>query len=286
MAPGMSLGQLQWLLYCQQTDEKLTDSSGKRVTLEHYYYRKEYEFHGYDVDGYANVDGRHIFYEFLGCYWHKGCTHCKRYPGEDPEWEEKSRYLRQYGELRTMRECIWLEKLKSIGKTETPYLPDILKKWSNEKDLLNGIQSGRIFGFVICDIICPQEVYDEIKSINFPPIIQRGIIDEDLLSPYMLDRCKSRGYKLPQKTLIQTYNGEQILLYTPLVQFYMRLGLKIKNVTKFVQYKATHPLEPFVQKIVNGRVKAAESGNEPLELAFKIIGNRLVKFYYSKILLY
>ena len=273
MAPGMSLGQLQWLLYTQQTDSRLVQDDGEVATLQHYYYRQEFNFHGYDVDGYAYVDGKHIFYEYLGCYWHRGCRHCNKYPGDDPEWAEKSAYLRNHGELVVMRECVWNKQFRTI-QCDTPFLPGILQKWSKEKQLLEGIKEGEFFGFAVCDVVCPDDVYEKIKSINFPPVIQRGIIDEDLLSPYMSERCKARNYKLPQKTLIQTYNATQILLYTPVIQFYLELGLEIKNISKFIQYKPTKPLEPFVQKIVEGRIKAAEDGNGPLELAYKIIGNR------------
>ena len=272
MAPGMSLGQLQWLLFIQETDQRLIKSDGEKAVLHHYYYRQEFNFHGYDIDGYAFVDGRHIFYEFLGCYWHRGCQKCKKYPGADPEWAEKAAYLRNHGELVIMRECVWNDQVKTL-KCPTPYLPDILKKWGKEKHLLEGIKNNEIFGFAVCDVVCPDQVYEAIKSINFPPVIQRGIIDEKLLSPYMYERCKARDYKLPQKTLIQTYNATQILLYTPVIQFYLQIGLEIKNISKFIQFRPTKPLEPFVQKIVEGRISAAEDGNGPLELAYKIIGN-------------
>ena len=273
MAPGVSFAQIQWLVFIDTQDARLNQQDGSRVKLQHAYYRNEFDFHGYKVDGYAKVDGQHIFYEFLGCFWHKGCTNCNRYPGEDPEWVEKSTYLRQNGTLVTIRECIWEEKVKQIRNFETPYLPQILSKFSNQKTLLEGIKSEKLFGFAVCDVTCPDEIYESIKSINFPPVIQRGVIDENLLSPYMAERCKAREYKLPQKTLIQTFNGKQLLLYTPVLKFYMDLGLIISNVTKFVQFKAATPLEPFVQKITEGRIAACEAGNDPLELAYKIIGN-------------
>ena len=273
MAPGVSYAQIQWLLFIDEKDERLVKEDGSRARLEHAYFRGEYDFHGYKIDGYAEVNGQKIFYEFLGCYWHKGCTNCGRYPGEDPEWIEKSNYLKRHGTLVSMRECVWLEKVKTIRSIETPYLPQILSKYSNQKTLLDGIRSEKIFGFAVCDVTCPNEVFEKIKSINFPPVIRRGIIDEDLLSPYMAERCRAREYKMPQKTLIQTYNGQQLLLYTPVIKFYMDLGLEISNITKFIQFKAARPLEPFVKKITEGRIEACENDNAPLELAYKIIGN-------------
>ena len=94
-----------------------------------------------------------------------------------------------------------------------------------------------------------------------------------MVSPYMLERCRARDKKFPQETLIQTYNAEQLMIYTPTAQFYLKLGLEISNVTEFFQYLPTQPLEAFVQKITKGRVDAVKSGNESLGTAYKIIGN-------------
>ena len=90
----------------------------------------------------------------------------------------------------------------------------------------------------------------------------------------MKNRCEARETKLPQETLIQTYNAKQLMIYSPTVLFYMELGLEISNVTKFIQFIPTKPLKGFVDKITQGRISAVESGNESLGTSYKIIGNR------------
>ena len=139
--------------------------------------------------------------------------------------------------------------------------------------MLSGIKSGELFGFLVADVKTPPEILAKIKNLNFPPIIKRGEIDEDMVSSYMLGRCRARNKKFPQKTLLQTYNADQLLIYTPTAQFYMNLGLEISNVSKFIQFLPTKPLEDFVQKITKGRIDAEKSGNKSLGLAYKIIGN-------------
>ena len=67
MSTGNSFGALQWILYMNQTHSALTDSNGKRISIEHQYDRGEYEISGFFIDGHAYVDGKHLFYEFLGC---------------------------------------------------------------------------------------------------------------------------------------------------------------------------------------------------------------------------
>ena len=127
-----------------------------------------------------------------------------------------------------------------------------------------------IIGCVFHDV---PEVFEKIKSLNFPPVIQRGSIDESKISEYMLGRCRDRSKKLPQETLIQTYNASQLLIYSPTVQFYLDLGLKISKISKFIQYIPTKPLENFVQKITQGRIDAVKSGNESLGTSYKLVGN-------------
>ena len=69
MSYNNSLGAIQWLMFQQSVCSDLVDSKANRVKLEHQYYRGEFKFHDYLIDGYANVDGVHVFFEFLGCYY-------------------------------------------------------------------------------------------------------------------------------------------------------------------------------------------------------------------------
>lgn len=275
MARGCSLAATQWLFYVQETCSDLVQSDNSRARLHHMYYRGEHKFGEFDIDGYANVDGKHIFYEFLGDYYHPGCPHCGD-GGADPRWERKKQFLSEHGTLHIMRECLWRQKVKQLGLRyfHTPDLPLIMNTFGNERELLNAIRNDNIFGFCVCDVSTPPDVFKQIKHLNFPPVIRREVIDENLLSPYMAERCAKRGYKLPQKTLIQCYNGSQLLLFTPMIQFYMEIGLVITNVTRFIQYRPAIIFEKFVEKITSGRISAKKSGNESLELAYKIIGNR------------
>ena len=76
-------------------------------------------------------------------------------------------------------------------------------------------------------------------------------------------------------TLMQTFHGKQLMIYSPTALFYLKLGLKISNVTKFIQYVPSNPMARFVQEITKGRIEATKSGSESLSSAYKIIGNRL-----------
>jgi len=283
LAQKCSLEAIQWLSFLEETCDDLVCADGTRVMIDHKYARGEKIVGEWEVDGYARVDGENIFFEYNGCYWHP-CDECGTTPcGSEKDivarverWARKKEALSEQGKLVFIRGCQWKTQIKNENLRHYDILkfPHIMKYSGTEMDILNGIQSGLLFGFIIADIETPAHVLEEILPLNFPPVIIRGDITEDHLSQYMSTRVKDRSYKLPQTTLIQVYNAKQVLLFTPLVQFYMDLGLEISNVTRFIQYQPQVVLDKFVNLITNGRIQAKKDGNESLELAYKVIGNR------------
>ena len=273
MAPGCSFEALQWLTFIQENDHRLVNKSGKRVKLQHKYFRGEKRVDEWDVDGYAEVDGQKYFYEYLGCFFHKGCPKCGNPMESDERFERKRLELSQQGTVITMRGCDWKKQVTKLRSKPSPSFPKVYENFSTEKKILDGIEKDELFGFIVADVTTPPDVLEKILPLNFPPVIHRAEIDETMVSEYMKGRCDAKDRKLPQETLVQTYHGKQLMIYTPTVQFYMELGLEISNVTKFIQYLPTKPLNNFVKKITKGRIDAVESGNESLGTAYKIIGN-------------
>ena len=67
---------------------------------------------------------------------------------------------------------------------------------------------------------------------------------------------------------------------TPLAQFYLSRGMKIKNVTRFIQYEGGTALKPFAEKVVNMRVEATNENDEAKSNTAKLYGNS-GKFDYN-----
>ena len=281
MTSQTSLEAVQWLMYLQET-------SYNGVQIQHKFFRGEVEINEWPVDGYVEINGEPVFMEYLGCYWHPECPHgCGAYPtpsnqadrdrmvGKVQDWDKKSKFLKSRGKLITIRGCQWRKQLREgLKNYHIPSMPRIMDYAGSEKIILDGIKSGKLFGFVVADVMTPSELLDKILPLNFPPIIIRGEITEEMLSEYMSQRVKAKGIKLPQTTLLQRYHANQVLLMTPVAKFYMDLGMKLSNVTKFLQYQPEVVLKPFVKAITEGRIKAKKADNPSLELAYKIIGNR------------
>ena len=139
-----------------------------------------------------------------------------------------------------------MQKLITFPKTQ---IPRILIH-DTESSLLAAVQREEVFGFLLCDVTTPQSIIDEFGSFLFPPIIQRKELNESHLSDYMKQVCIEDNRSTEFTTLVQCYNCEQQLLMTPLVKMYLDRGLKVFNITKFIQYQAGRGLRPFVQKVV------------------------------------
>lgn len=194
--------------------------------------------------------------------------------------EEKHQKLRKIGHLQIMRECEWNKMIPSLRKLDTPSFPKILHNVGTEEDIINGIVSGEFFGFIKCDISSPSDFIEENLKINFPPLIKRLKVDEELLSPYMRDICKTRGTKFPVDTVVQSYHAENHLLFTPLAKFYLKNGLKITNIEYFIQYRKDRALSGFVSKITEMRMEADREDKPTKGTTAKLCGNRFVIIIY------
>ena len=60
---------------------------------------------------------------------------------------------------------------------------------------------------------------------------------------------------------------------TPLVKFYLNLGLKITNVTEVIQYIPGKALLPFAKRVVQLRSEATNEGDNAKQLTAKLFGN-------------
>ncbi len=222
--------------------------------------RKQKE--SWPVDGFArNANGSKV-YEFLGDRFHLGCPKC--HPGKkDFIWEEKKADIEHLKyEVEFIWECQFDEQLKNFQDLSLrTSIPDILKRNQSERDIIDGIRSGRLYGFIICDIQTPQNVIEELK--DFPPVIKRMTITEAHLTDYMADRIKMEkptAGNFQRKTLVQCFHATDHLLLTTLAQYYLQKGLVISNITRFIQYVPKKCLSPFVTHVTDMRI-AAEREN-------------------------
>ena len=82
-----------------------------------------------------------------------------------------------------------------------------------------------------------------------------------------------REQKMKATTTVQTFNAKQIFLHTKLVQFYAKRGLKISNISHFLQYIGGCGLKSFAERITKMRKEATYANDETKSLTCKLFGN-------------
>ena len=123
--------------------------------------------------------------------------------------------------------------------------------------IVEDIKADRIFGFLECDIETPEELKDHFSEMC--PIFKNAEIDpcdESVVGKYTFDYNNSLGdqkYKSTSKKLISSYYGKRILLYTPLLKWYLEHGLIITKTYNFVQAEKHRPFSKFVDTVSDAR---------------------------------
>ena len=140
--------------------------------------------------------------------------------------------------------------------------------------LLKAIENEEVFGYIRCDVTSPEAMIEKhLKNgFLFPPIISRKVIGDDMLSPFMKEMNAKRPKK-PTLSPVQTYHGNDLFLFTPMVKLYMDLGMEISNVSEVVQYQPGKCFLPFANRVVQLRSEATRDGDDAKQLTAKLFGN-------------
>jgi len=84
--------------------------------------------------------------------------------------------------------------------------------------LIDLISNGEIFGIFSVDIQTPENKINEL--IDFPPIFQKVEVTPEMVNGNM------RTGRFPKTVNTMTFNAQEKLFETNLLQFYLKLGLK------------------------------------------------------------
>ena len=134
------------------------------------------------------------------------------------------------------------------------------KRPQREKNLLEQLRSGKLFGYVQCDIEVPEELKKKIA--NFPAIFKNTNVGRHDIESLMQQYAQKQGLLCqPRKMLTSSYFLENATLSTPLLLFYLELGLVCKKIYRFVEYTPVICFNKFVQSAVNARRERDENPN-------------------------
>ena len=154
-----------------------------------------------------------------------------------------------------------------------PYKP-LLRQYH----LWNQIKSGALFGYVQCDIKVPQHLRE--KFANFPPIFKNTHACKQNNGPLLQDYAQKKVLmSQPRRMLISTFELINGTIITPLLLFYLELGLVCTKTYRFVENTPVKCFNNFVQSAVNAHCQGDENPNSSvLAETMKLLANNSYRY--------
>ena len=169
-----------------------------------------------------------------------------------------------------MWECKWWRLYKTTNTVKQHIREQFRYRRSlAAEQLLEEIKEGKLFGYVECDIEVPGKLRS--KFDNFPPFFKNTLVSKSDIGDYAeVERLLSQ----PRKNLITSFALQNGTPITPLLLFYLQLGLVVTKIHRFVEYTPKTCFNSFVQAAVDARRKGDENPNSSVAAeTMKLLAN-------------
>ena len=132
-----------------------------------------------------------------------------------------------------------------------------------EKDkIIQNVLNDKLFGFFQVDIEVPEHLLD--KFSEFSPLFILSEVREDQIPQHMQDYKINTGRKKIKnnKKLLGVMKAEKILLYSPLLKWYLNHGLQVTKIHKYISYTSGRPFKWFPEEVSGARRAADQDKNK------------------------
>ena len=139
--------------------------------------------------------------------------------------------------------------------------------------LISRLKEGTWFGFAEVDIEIPQKLW--MKFEEMPPFFFTKQVPDEAVPQHMKDYMARTGRKRGEgKKLVGALSAQKLLLYAPLLRWYVGHGAKITAVYRTIDYQATKALKWFVDEVTEARRTGdVDKSKALLANIFKLLGN-------------
>ena len=145
--------------------------------------------------------------------------------------------------------------LKNHLRANLPYQRPL-----GEERLMQEIKSRKLFGYVQCDLKVPEHL--KAYFANFPPIFKKSVVSRNDIVDLMKEYAEEEGImSQPRRMLISSLHLKNGTIITPLLLYYLHLGLECTKIYQFVQYTPKKCFNSFVQSAINARRQGDENPN-------------------------
>ena len=170
---------------------------------------------------------------------------------------ERQRYL----ESRCYKVvCIWECEYKNMRKTDENF-KDFRFSYKQEpncrsgmsvEQIISSIRSDTLFGVVRCDIRVPDDKKEKFSEMC--PVFKNVDIPFDCIGEHMQQFVNDNKLtKNPKRGLIGSMFGDNILLTTPLLKWYLDHGLVVTKIYEVIEYTPNRCFQTFADNVSNAR---------------------------------
>ena len=132
-----------------------------------------------------------------------------------------------------------------------------------EKDeLIQNVLNDKLLGFFQVDIEVPEQLLD--KFSEFSPLFILSEVPEDQIPQHMHAYKINTGRKKIKnnKKLLGVMKAGKILLYSPLLKWYLNHGLQVTKIHKYISYTPGRPFKWFPEEVSGARRATDQDKNK------------------------
>ena len=149
---------------------------------------------------------------------------------------------------------------EKVFKCNTEAKPE--QSSAEQDEIIQNVLNGKLFGFFEVDIEVPEQKRKRFSE--FCPLFVISEVPEDQIPQHMKDYKINTGRKMIKnnKKLLGVMKAEKILLYSPLLKWYLNHGLQVTKIHRYISYTSGRPFKWFPEEVSSARRDADNDKNK------------------------
>ena len=134
---------------------------------------------------------------------------------------------------------------------------------SEEQDeIIQNVLNDKLFGFFEVDIEVPEQKRKRFSE--FCPLFVISEVPEEQIPQHMKDYQINTGRKMIKnnKKLLGVMKTEKILIYSPLLKWYLNHGLQVTKIHRYISYTSGRPFKMVSEEVSSARREADNDKNK------------------------
>ena len=149
---------------------------------------------------------------------------------------------------------------EKVFKCNTEAKPE--QSSAEQDEIIQNVLNDKLFGFFEVDIEVPEQKRKRFSE--FCPLFVISEVPEDQIPQHMKDYKINTGRKMIKnnKKLLGVTKTEKILLYSPLLKWYLNHGLQVTKIHRYISYTYGRPFKWFPEEVSSARRAADQDKNK------------------------